>query len=267
MFGNFMMNAWVVATVVAAVAGAIGFFVVQRQAAFAAHALPMGAFTGAAFASWIGLAGLTGITGLALPAVFAGGGAVTIARLGRRGHRDVAAGLALVGLVGLGALFLSLSGQYEPETYSLLFGQVIGVASSSILPVLGVGLLILVVLALAGRPLLLSSVSPDLLGSAGGRPGATDLVFLLLMAVTTSAALFVVGALLTFSLMVAPPAAARLMTSRPGAALAGSVLVALLVVWAAIALAYITNWPVGFFVGGLGALAYGLARAVSRLGA
>jgi zinc/manganese transport system permease protein len=40
-----------------------------------------------------------------------------------------------------------------------------------------------------------------------------------------------------------------------------SVVIALLTVWAAIALAYLYNWPIGFVVGTLSALAYGAGRA------
>jgi zinc/manganese transport system permease protein len=66
--------------------------------------------------------------------------------------------------------------------------------------------------------------------------------------------------LLVFSLMVGPPSAARFITSRPVAAMALSVVIALATVWSAIALSYECNWPVGFFVGTFAALAYTLAR-------
>ena len=61
--------------------------------------------------------------------------------------------------------------------------------------------------------------------------------------------------------MIGPPAAARCFTDRPGVALFGSVAVALIVVWASIALSYETDWPVGFFVGGFSAASYGLGHA------
>jgi zinc/manganese transport system permease protein len=78
-------------------------------------------------------------------------------------------------------------------------------------------------------------------------------------------ALPVVGALLIFSLMIGPPAAARSLTSRPLPALLASVLIALAVVWASIAAAYDTNWPVGFFVGTLGAACYAAGRGWAAL--
>ena len=36
--------------------------------------------------------------------------------------------------------------------------------------------------------------------------------------------------------------------------------IALVTVWAAIAISYQTNWPIGFFVGTIGAVAYGVGR-------
>ena len=84
--------------------------------------------------------------------------------------------------------------------------------------------------------------------------------FLVVVALATSMAVPVVGALLIFSLMVGPPAAARSFTSRPRSRWRSSVAIALATVWAAIAASYDPNWPVGFFVGALGAACYGIGR-------
>lgn len=99
MFSSFMTNTWIVATIVAAVAGVVGFFVVIRGSAFAAHALPLGAFPGAAAAHLLGLNQLLGLI------VFSGLAVVGINQLGRRGRHEVATALCLVMLLGLGALF------------------------------------------------------------------------------------------------------------------------------------------------------------------
>jgi zinc/manganese transport system permease protein len=39
-----------------------------------------------------------------------------------------------------------------------------------------------------------------------------------------------------------------------------SVGIALVMVWAAIAISYLSNWPIGFFVGGFGVVSYGMGR-------
>ncbi len=60
--------------------------------------------------------------------------------------------------------------------------------------------------------------------------------------------------------MIGPPAAARSFTDRPVVAIGLSVGLALATVWVAIASSYLTNWPIGFFVGMLGAVLYAAGR-------
>ncbi|MBW4022091.1 MAG: metal ABC transporter permease [Proteobacteria bacterium] len=254
MFASFMTNTWIVATIIAIVAGCVGFFVVLRGATFAAHALPLGTFPGAAAASLLGINPLWGLF------VFAGLGVAGIGRLARRQRNDVATALVLIALLGFGTLCLSLSGHYEQSVYGLLFGEVLGIGAADIPPVAGVSFLVILMLGLCFRPLLLTSVSADLGAARGVSASMIDRLFLGLLATATAMALPVVGALLVFSLMVGPAAAARLCTSRPIAAMAVSVALALGIVWSAIALSYWTDWPIGFFVGAFAASAYGAAR-------
>jgi zinc/manganese transport system permease protein len=107
---------------------------------------------------------------------------------------------------------------------------------------------------------MLTSVMPELAEARGVSSYKIDLCFLVVVALATSMTLPVVGALLIFSLMIGPPAAARAVTSRPQLAMCLSVVIALITVWAAIALSLQTNWPVGFFVGSLGACCYAAGR-------
>jgi zinc/manganese transport system permease protein len=254
MFSGFMVNAWIVATIVAIVGGAVGFFVVLRGSAFVAHAVPNGSFAGAAAANLIGVNPLIGL------GVFSAGGALGIGLLGRRGRHDVATALTLVFMLGLGSLFLSFSVEYAPAIYSLLFGEVLGISTNELAPTAGLTVACLAALALIFRPLLLSSVLPEAGQARGIGPFRIELSFLLLVALATTMTVPVVGTALIFSLMIGPPAAARAFTARPPLAIALSVAIALGVVWAAIALSYQTNWPVGFFVGALSATAYAIGR-------
>jgi zinc/manganese transport system permease protein len=254
MFAGFMMNAWTTATIVAIVAGVVGYFVVLRGSAFPAHAIPKGAFAGAAGASLLGINTLIGL------GVFSVLGALGIGSLGRRGRRDVATALTLVMMLALGAAFLSRTTEYEPEIFSLLFGELLGVSSIEILPVAALGGVCIVAIAVLYRPLLLSSVVPEIAEAKGIRAYRIEICFLLVVALATTMTVPVVGALLIFSLMIGPPAAARSFTSRPVIAMLLSAAIALVTVWVAIAASYLYNWPVGFFVGTLGALSYGIGR-------
>jgi zinc/manganese transport system permease protein len=251
MFSGFMVNAWIVATLVAIVGGAVGFFIVMRGAAFVAHAIPNGSFAGAAGAS---LAGVSTLLGLG---VFSLGGALGIGLLSRRGRQDVATALALVFMLALGALFSSFS--LEPATgiYSVLFGEVLGISDNELWPTIGLTAVCLLVLMAMWRPLLLASVLPE---NPGIDPFRIQLAFLVLVALATTMTVPVVGTTLIFSLMIGPPASARSFTTRPGVALALSVAIALAAVWGAIALSYDTNWPIGFFVAAFSAGAYAVGR-------
>jgi len=256
-FSGFMVNAWIVATIVAVVGGAVGFFVVLRGSAFVAHAVPNGSFAGAAAASLIGVNTILGL------GVFAVGSALGIGALSRRGRHDVATALTLVFMLGLGALFLSFSVEYAPEIYSLLFGEVLGIGANELGPTVALAAICLLALAVLFRPLLLASVLPDAAHARGISPGATDIGFLLLVALATTMTVPVVGTALIFSLMIGPPAAARAFTVRPPTAIALSIAIALVITWAAIALSYQTDWPVGFYVGTISAASYAAGRVWS----
>jgi zinc/manganese transport system permease protein len=259
-----MLNTWIAASVVAVIAGVLGFFAVLRGQSFAAHAIPNGAFAGAAGA---GLLGLNVIWGLA---VFAIAGALGIGTLGRRARQDVVTALVLVLMLGTGALFLSLSTEYAEVTYSLLFGEVFGVSQDVLVPIAVLGAVSIAVIAVMYRPLLLASTLPDIAEARGVSTRRMELCFLLVMALATSMTVPVVGALLMFALMIGPAAAARSFTRRPGHAIGLAVVIALATVWASIAASYHTNWPLGFYVGVIAAGFFLLGQAwaaIRRLGA
>jgi zinc/manganese transport system permease protein len=253
-FSGFMVNTWIVATLVAIVGGAVGFFVVLRGSAFVAHAVPNGSFAGAAAATLIGINTLIGL------GVFSLASALGIGLLGRRGRHDVATALTLVFMLGLGALFLNLSAEFSQEIYSFLFGEVLGVSTNQLAPTIVLAGVCLAALGLIYRPLLLSSVLPESAQARGVRRFPVELAFLVLVALVTTMTVPVVGTTLIFSLMIGPPAAARAFTARPWAAIALSVGIALATVWTAIAASYQSNWPVGFFVGAISAAAYACGR-------
>jgi zinc/manganese transport system permease protein len=260
MFASFMINAWEAATIVAVVAGVVGFFTVLRGAAFAAHSLPNGAFAGAAGASLIGVNSLVGLGAFSLA------GAFTIAGLGRKARSDVATALTIVLMLALGDLFLSRTTEYAPEIFSLLFGEVLGVSANELVPIAAIAAVCIAATAVLYRPLLLSSIAPEVAEARGISARRMDLCFLVVVALVTTMAVPVVGSLLIFSLLIGPPAAARSFTNRPLVAMALSVVFALVTVWAAIAVSFETNLPIGFFVGAISAFAYTTGRAWTAWG-
>ena len=254
MFSSFLINTWIAASVVAVVAGLVGFFVVLRGSSFLAHALPHGAFAGAAGATLLGLDPILGM------GVFAVGGALAVSTLGRRGRNDVVTALALVVMLASGALFLSLGSQYSAEVFSLLFGQILGVSSASLLLIVSIGVTCILAVLVAYRPLLLASVLPDQAETRGISTSGISVFFAVIVALATTMSVPVVGALLMFSLLVGPAAAARLFSPDPLRAIPLSIGFALVIVWLSIAAAYLSSLPVGFFVTLGSAVLYGAGR-------
>lgn len=256
---SYLAALWLDVTLVALAAGAAGFVVVIRRAGFAAHALPMAAFPGAAVAVLLSLPLWLGLAGFAL------GGAGLLVILQRSTRRDAATALLLSAFLALGALFLSLSGHYAGSVYGLLFGQVFALGTQD-LPALGIiGLGVPLLLWLGLRPLCLSAISPDLMRLQAGRPWLIDWVFLALLALAASFTVPVTGALLVFSLMLGPGAAAARLCARPALGLLLAMAMATLLAWLSLGLAYLSNWPIGFFTGVGAAGLYLLARLQASL--
>lgn len=259
MFASYMLSVWLVGTLIALAAGCAGFFVVLRRASFAAHALPMAAFPGAAAGKLLGVGAFYGLVPFALA------GAAGLSWLRRRQRADTATALLLVALLGLGALLLSLSGRYAGAVYALLFGQILAVGPADLPVALLIGLAVPLALLLLFRPLTLGGVAPELVAVHGCvGPALAEGLFLVILALAAALALPLTGALLVFSLMVGPGAAACLLAARPGMACLLSAGLAVLLVWLSLALAWLSGWPMGLFVGCGAALTYGLARLIRR---
>ena len=163
-------------------------------------------------------------------------------------------------MLALGAAFLSRTTEYEPEIYSLLFGEVLGVSTTELLPVAGLGIACIAAVVILYRPLMLSSVVPEIAEPRHPRPPHGD----------------------GLPTRRGPGHRHDRASSRrtadlqpddgpplpPGRSPAGPALRSFCrlsspcaTVWAAIAMSYLCNWPIGFFVGALGAVAYGAGRA------
>src|SRR5262249_25505232 len=119
---SFMRHAVIGGSLVALAAGFLGYFVVIRQNAFAAHALAHIGFPGATAAVLVGVPVTLGL------AVFCIGGALAIGVVGKQvATREVATGTVLAFATGLGVLFNSLSTRNASALTSVLFGNLLAI--------------------------------------------------------------------------------------------------------------------------------------------
>jgi len=240
---HFVHNALLAGAVVSVVAGAIGVFVVARGLSFAVHAISELGFTGAAGALVIGLDPVIGIVSGSLLV------GATLGVLSLRGsERDSAIGAVLAFGLGLGVLFLSLYQGYATEATNLLFGSIVGVSDNQLRWLVAVAAIVAVALAAIYRPLLFSSVDPEVAEARGVPVRALSVAMFLLLALATAAAIQVVGVLLVLTLVITPAAAAQRLTARPGTAILLSIAIALVSTEGGILLSLEKDWPTSFFI-------------------
>ena len=160
---------------------------------------------------------------------------------------DLIIGMILSFALGLGTLFLTLFKGYAGEATIILFGNILSVSDSQV-----INLTILTVVSLLGllaifRPLLFSSLEPELAEAKGVPLRLVSVIFYVLVAVAVALASQIVGVLLVFTLLIGPPATALRFcrTVWPGIAL--SLIIGIGVTWASLVLAFFTNWPVSFW--------------------
>jgi zinc/manganese transport system permease protein len=248
---DFMVHAFEAGTIVAVVAGAIGYFVVLRGSAFAAHALSHIGFAGATGAVVLGLNPIFGLL------AFTVGSGVAIGALGNRLRgRDVTIGIVLAWTLGLGVLFISLYTGYATEAYAILFGLILGISANDVVVTLVAGVVTIIAMVAVYRPLLFASVDEDLAGAKGVPVTALSIGFMAILAVAVTEAVQVVGVLLIFALIVTPAAIAVRFTSRPSRAILTGIVLALLFTWLGLAIAYYSPHPVSFFITSLAFFTY-----------
>lgn len=256
----FMQHAFEAGSVVAIVAGIVGYFVVIRRLAFAAHALSHAGFAGAAGAVLININPLFGLL------IFTGGGGLAMAALGKKAaSRDVQIGNVLAFMLGLGVLFISLYKGYATEAYSLLFGEILGISSGDVTLTWIAALVIISAVAVLYRRLLFTSLDEDVAEARGISMLGMNIIFMLLISLAVSISVQVVGVLLIFALLVTPASIAQRLTQHPLQGIGVSVAVALAATWIGLFTSYYVPYPVSFFIVSVVFAAYLIVRLVQYL--
>jgi zinc/manganese transport system permease protein len=258
---HFMVNALLAGSVVAVMAGLLGWFMVLRRETFAGHTLAMMALPGATAAALIAIPATWGYF------AFCGTAALVIGR-SAGGGRSVSTQSASIGSVqalalALGFLFVSLYHGVLGDLENLLFGTFLGISDGQVLTLAAVAALSLLALLALGRRLLLASVDPDLASARGVPVRTLSVAFLVLLGLAVAATSQITGVLLVFALLVAPPATAQALLVRPGPSLALTVATGLVTVWVGLGISYFSVYPAGFFITMISFALYVLARAVA----
>ena len=261
-------TALLVGAVIAITSAVVGVFTVTRGQSFAGHSLADISTTGGSGAILIGLNQFWGYL------AFGAGVAAFMELIGiqRKRGRDVATGVVLGAALGLSALFLYLDTNTSTTgaTVTVMFGSIWEVTSSTVPGLIVSALLALFTVLALARPLLLSSLSPDIAAARGVPVRLIGAVFLMALAISVALSAVIIGAVLSTALLIGPAAAALRIAKGPVKAMVTAAAIGTAATWLGILLSYDSNtwppshssWPVSFFVVALVVLAY-LATYIS----
>jgi zinc/manganese transport system permease protein len=240
---SFIQNAFIAGSFVAIVGGFVGYFLITRGLTFAGHALSHIGFAGAAAAL---VFGLDPIVGLLSFTIISG---IGIGFFGKNlQEEDINIGIVLTLMLGLGALFISLYNGYAEQAYSILFGTILGISRTDVIVTAIFGAVTIAALIIIFRPLLFSSIDPDVAEARGIPVRSLGIIFLVIVAIAVSMSVQVVGVLLIFTLLVGPAATATRLINNPLGAIALSIGLGLCYTWAGIFFAATGSWPVSFYI-------------------
>lgn len=238
----------------AIVSAVVGVFTVVRGHSFLGHSLADVSSAGGSASFLLGISPLLGFLGMAVLAA----GSMELADMRDARERDLVTGIMLGAGLGLAALFLYFditSMSTTGAAITIMFGSMFAIPYSIVPLALAVGLGAIIAIAVIYRPLLASSLSPELARAQGVRTRLIGLVHVLALSLAVSLSAMTIGAILSTALLIGPAATSLRLVDRPGKAVVVAVAIGLAGTWGGILLAYDSfywtpghGWPVSFFV-------------------
>ncbi|MCP8893659.1 metal ABC transporter permease [Shinella daejeonensis] len=211
MFDDFFIRALAAGIGLALTVGPLGCFVVWRRMAYFGDTMAHSALLGVALSLLMEL-------NLTL-SVFAVATAVSLLLLllQKRGtlSTDALLGILSHATLAVGLVIVSFMTWVRIDLVGFLFGDILAVSLADVQLVWGGGILVLFAVIRLWRPLVASTVNPELAAAEGLEPEKARLAFMLLMALVIAIAMKIVGILLITSLLIIPAATARRFARSP----------------------------------------------------
>lgn len=257
---EFMRRAIAEMALLGVAGGAIGCWVVLYRLSYATESLAHSILPGLVLAA---LAGVPLLLGGAPAIVIAGLAIVLVAQVPGI-SREVAVGVVVTTMFGLGAL-LALSPKSPPGIQELLFGDILGPSDGDLLAAVLLVLAVMTSLPLMHGRLLAVGFDRNAARSLGASPAVAEAVLITLLAVAIVVAVQGLGNLLVAAVFVGPAAAARNLTERIVPMIGLSVAIALVAGLAGLYLSYYAGTAGGASVTLAIVVAYLLSLPAGRL--
>lgn len=218
---GFMQRGMLAAVLVGILCAIIGCYVVLRSMAFLGDALAHAVLPGVAIAY---LTGTSLTVGALVTAVVV---ALLISFFSRQGtiKEDTAIGIVFAAALALGVALISSVRTYAVDLTHIMFGNVLGVSSTDLWLIAGIGTAVLLTVLAFYRQFLVVAFDPVLAATQRLPVERLRMLLLLLIALTIVVSLQTVGVGLVAAMLVTPGATAYLLTRRLPAMMAVAALI------------------------------------------
>ncbi len=207
---EFFRRALLAATLVGALTGLVGVFVVLRRMSYIGHGMSHSVFGGAVVGYAVGVnfylaAGLWGFLSALL---------INQATRKRQIGADAAIGIITTASFALGVAIISQATRVTKNFDAALFGNLLAVTNDDLWVIVGVLVLTLAAVFFLYKQLLFLTFDVEVAPIYGVRAGWVDSLFALILAATIIASIRIMGVTLIAASLVIPPVIARLITDR-----------------------------------------------------
>jgi manganese/iron transport system permease protein/iron/zinc/copper transport system permease protein len=208
---EFFVRGLIAATVVGALCGLIGVYVVLRKMSYIGHGLSHAIFGGAVVAYVISLNFYVGAS------LWGFLSALLINYTTRRRKfiaADAAIGIITTASFALGVALISRYRTFTRSFDAALFGNILGVTENDLLAIVAVTAAAFAIVVVLYRRLLFTTFDPEVAPFFGVDTAWVDTIFSLVLAGTIVVSMQVLGVTLIAATLVIPPITARLLTDN-----------------------------------------------------
>jgi len=244
---GFVQRAMVAGVLIAAVSALLGLFLVLRRFSLIGDGLAHTTFGSVAVVIFIGVSPLY-VTLAALPLVIVSSLAIYKLTSSRKINADAAIGILSSVGIAAGVIFASLSGGFNVDLFSYLFGNILTVNNTELFLSFLVFLVVVAVVIYFYDDLFAVTFDQELAQSMGIKTRRINVILFLLAAVAAVLAMKVAGIMLVSALLILPALTALQLSVSFRTTMIAAVSVAVVAVLCGIIFAFLLNLPAGAMI-------------------
>lgn len=241
---EFVQRAFLAGILIAAVSSILGVFLVLRRFSLIGDGLAHVTFGSVAVVMLIGVSPMY-ITLAALPLVMLS--SLAMLKLTRSKLIQADAAIGIVSSIGIatGIVLASLSGGYNLDLFSYLFGNILTVTQTELLLSFVVFLIVVATVIFFYDDLLALTFDEELAQTMGIKTKMINMILFLLTAIAAVLAMKIAGIMLVSAMLILPPLTALQLSFSFRITILSSVLFSILSVVCGLFLAFLLNLPAG----------------------